>query len=391
MKNIHGSFAATLAASVLLGVGCTNNVEYRDVGVWPVTSLGLPADGAFIEMQTGTDKFVDFSWSPGSAEDGDPVQYELVFMGEPGGEEVSVMDARMDNSVRLTHKDLNRVMGLAGTGSGETGSVYWTVRSSRGPNSADFDSPHKLNIRRMLGFDDIPARLFLTGAASETGADLAAAREFRMTSAAGEEGEFEMYAELGAGTYNMVSATDGAGRTFGIVGGLLEETAEATVAVPGIYRINVDFTVKGATLTRIESVTYAYMQNTAQNRELEYAGGGRWQLLDMELQFARPGWGTRGFEERYRFEVVTAMQNEVWGPADANLDGAPSALNWNSDYFTTVARARTDDWNPKWKWFGSVIPDLNEAGGTDTNPWKRINLYVDMSGGRYYHHYEVLP
>jgi hypothetical protein len=378
----------SVAFALLLIVGCTSNFAYTDVAVYPVSSLRFPADNEFLELQSGTGRVVEFSWSPGAADDGNPVQYELLFMSTSTGNPVAVVDAGLGHAVSMTHKDLNKIVGMAGVPSGEAGTVYWAIRTSRGPNSVTYDTPNQLHIRRMLGFDEIPARLFLTGAASETGTDLAAAREFKLTSAAGDEGEFEIYTAITDGTFNMVSSLDASRRTFGIVANLLEETTDGASIDPGVYRINVDFTVKGITLTRIEEVMYSYMQNRSENTALEYVGGGRWQLQDFELKFARPGWGTRGFEERYRFEVVTSMQNEVWGPLDASLDGAPSSLNFNSDYFTVVARPRTHDWDPKWKWHGSVIPDLNEAGGTETNPWKKIDLYLEMSGGRYYHYYE---
>ncbi len=391
MKNsIFKTFTVALAA--LTAFGCTQNVKYRDVDIYPVSSLGRPFDDAFLVLKSGTDQTVQFSWNLGAAEDGDPVQYELLFSVTPGGDPVFVMDAGLSNSVVLTHKDLNKLMGTAGTVSGETGLIYWTVRTSRGPNSAVYDKPYKLNLRRMLGFDEIPARLFITGSASETGETLADAREFKLTSAAGEEGEFEIYTRIGDGTFNLVSTLDDSRRTFGIVNNLLEEVSEGIEFDPGIYRINVDFSVKGISMTKINEVNYYYPQNDGYSAPMVYAGGGRWQLLNFELQFDRPGWGTRGFEERYRFEVVTSMQNEVWGPQDASLDGAPGDVNFlGNNYFVAVARPRTDDWNPKWKWYTSVIPDVNGPGGGEDNPWKHINLYLDMTPERYYHYYEVLP
>jgi hypothetical protein len=390
MKNIIFK-TLTVALAALWAFGCTQDVKYRDVDVYPVSSLGMPFDDAFVVLQSGTDRTLQFSWTPGAAEDGNPVQYELLFSATSDGAPVFVMDAGLLNSVILTHKDLNKMMGTAGTASGETGLIYWTVRTSRGPKSTVYDTPRKLNLRRMLGFDEIPARLFITGSASETGEVLADAREFKLTSAVGEEGEFEIYTEIGDGTFNLVSAVDGSGRTFGIANNLLEEISEGVEYDPGVYRINVDFSVKGITMTRINEVLAAYMQNRTYSTPMVYAGGGRWQLLDHELKFDRPGWGTRGFEERYRFEVVTSMQNEVWGPLDASLDGAPGDINFaGNNYFVVVARPRTGDWDPKWKWYGNVIPDVNGPAGGEDNPWKRVNIYLNMTPERYYHYYEVV-
>ncbi len=390
-KAIYKIIPAAFAA--LLVFGCTNNAEYKDVAVYPVSTLSLPTADYYVELQSGTDRQVTFSWGTASADDGMLLQYELLFFSAPtGGTQIAMMDAGMKNSITLTHKDLNKMMGGAGIGSGETGAMYWTVKASRGPNSAMYTgTPRKLNIRRMVGFDEIPAKLYMTGSASETGTVLADSREFKLTSAAGDEGEYEMYTEITSGTFNFVSALDGSGRTFGVENGLLEETTTGSTYAPGIYRINVDFSVKGIIFTKISEVRYTYMQNTGYNSAMPYVGGGVWQLLDFELKLDRPGWGTRGFEERYRFEVSTSDGTEVWGPYDTGLDSAPSSLNFNGDYFTTVARGKTGDWDPKWKWYTSAVPDKNAAAGAD-NPYKHVNLYVDMSntGGRYFHHYTVL-
>ena len=393
MKKSVKIWTTTLLAC--LAFGCTDDVKYREISVSPIASLNLPAADYFVELRSGTGRQVEFSWASAAAEDGMAVQYELLFFDAPsGGKQVAVVDVGLSASMILTHKELNKIMGYGGTASGQTGVLYWTVRASRGGVSTLYEGAARpINAKRMIGFDDIPTELYITGPASETGDDLEIARPFKLISAPGEEGEFEIYTQIGAGTFNFVSDRGGS-RTFGIENDLLEEITDGIALEEGIYRMVVDFTVKSLTLTKLSAVEYVYPQNRAQNAALNYIGGGRWHLDNLQLEFARPGWGTRGFEERYRFETTTVDGTVVFGPFDASIDGPPADLNFDTNnYFTVVPRPYTGSFDPKWKWHSDAIPRLNAVGGTESNPWKVINLTLDMSNdtGRYFHEYTVLP
>ena len=69
----------------------------------------------------------------------------------------------------ISHKTLNKVGAAAGLNSGETGTLVWTVMASRGLNSVMAKESKKLTITRLVGFEEIPAQLYLTGSATEGG------------------------------------------------------------------------------------------------------------------------------------------------------------------------------------------------------------------------------
>ena len=194
-----------MAALVLTGISCSEDLEYKPGGVTPVQTLLLPADNYYVELQSASTATLRFSWEPALAADGQLPHYEVVFFGKPGGEIVYRCDAGSSTSVDIVHKEINRIANAAGIDVGADGAVYWSVVSSRGVDTAPVvATPRRLELTRLLGFNVIPDQLFLTGEATEGGSDLENACVGRKTG----DGEFTFYQQLEAGKgFTFVSST----------------------------------------------------------------------------------------------------------------------------------------------------------------------------------------
>ena len=156
-----------MAALVLTGISCSEDLEYKPGGVTPVQTLLLPADNYYVELQSASTATLRFSWEPALAADGQLPHYEVVFFGKPGGEIVYRCDAGSSTSVDIVHKEINRIANAAGIDVGADGAVYWSVVSSRGVDTAPVvATPRRLELTRLLGFNVIPAQLLLPATAS---------------------------------------------------------------------------------------------------------------------------------------------------------------------------------------------------------------------------------
>ena len=125
-----------MAALVLTGISCSEDLEYKPGGVTPVQTLLLPADNYYVELQSASTATLRFSWEPALAADGQLPHYEVVFFGKPGGEIVYRCDAGSSTSVDIVHKEINRIANAAGIDVGADGAVYWSVDAPPGGTDA---------------------------------------------------------------------------------------------------------------------------------------------------------------------------------------------------------------------------------------------------------------
>ena len=96
-----------MAALVLTGISCSEDLEYKPGGVTPVQTLLLPADNYYVELQSASTATLRFSWEPALAADGQLPHYEVVFFGKPGGEIVYRCDAGSSTSVDIPVVPMN--------------------------------------------------------------------------------------------------------------------------------------------------------------------------------------------------------------------------------------------------------------------------------------------
>lgn len=346
---------------------CTENMNYKDAEIKPPAGMLLPADGYFLELQSGSGTAMNFSWLPGASEDGYPVQYEIVFFDKASnGRELGRVDAGVKTQIAVSHKDLNRIAGEAAIDAGGTGSIYWTVVAARGLNQSMTEAaPHKLDIKRLLGFNFIPEKLFLTGTGTEGGVDPASAVSFRTTG----DGEYEIYTRFTDGAFLIVDNPASPAHSYGIQGSLATETS-TPINVPGtgIYRIRLDFNVKSASVQQVTGVNHWLCHRSALT-PMEYVGLGTWILRDYFVDPTIIGDYTGTIDDRYHFRAYIVGNPWPWecfGPTNTGEDGRPSSLDAKEYfYLATYPSTSADQWGPKFKFHNTTFG-------------KTVDIYVEM-------------
>ena len=366
-----------LGAAALVS-SCTSDMEYKDVDVTPVDQLYSPKDNKQVELQASATASVFFEWSPSLAQDGNAPLYEVVFDKADGDFTKPIYRMTSDDMgtrsyATITHKVLDKVGQLAGLETGETGTVKWTVVSSRGFNQETAKESHSLVITRLLGFSEIPSQLFITGEGSEGGTDVTKA----LGCASPASGEFEVFTRLEAGkTYHFVDKAVEGSRVFYVDGSKLKESEngvkEATVKETGIYRINLDFNVATVSMKKVVSLGWFFSPDNKVDIPMNYVGNGAWSGQG-QTPFHQESWGR---DERYKFEMVLdnngTKETIHWGPTKASLDSRPSD-NQAEDYFY-MKQWPVSQWDNKWKLHGRFDSGVN--GGKTT----KFTFIVNASG-----------
>ena len=312
---------------------CNSDGEVRHLGVTAVKTLYAPDNGEAVVLQSSASASLYFEWEPALAEDGGAVLYELGFSLEGGD---------------LASPDtLNQIAAELGVGSGETATLKWTVFSSKGINPVKAEEERTLTITRLTGFADIPSELYITGEATEGGADLASALKLKRLA----DGEFEIYTKLTAGqSFYFANGISDASTTYSTADGKIVEAGTSTVATEGVYRITMDFNTSICTYTLVTRIGFYFCPNDEVLFDLDYIGNGVFQA-ENTVTFKEESWGR---DERYKFRMFikedngTAEEREVeWGTLNAT-DSQPSADSPDSYYYLQLFET-TSQWDNKWK------------------------------------------
>ena len=333
----------------------------RDINtnISDVSSFFAPNDNLNVKLLPATAAAVTFEWDQARAEDGTLVLYEVVFDKESGNFSAPIFKVTSDqngvmNKATVAHRDLNKIAALAGIGSLGQGKLKWTVQASRGINVKQASQSRILNVERPAGFAEIPAEVFLTGDATEAGADVTKAIKMRAV----RPGEFELYTSLKAGTYRFVDRVSGTAKTFTINGVNIGESGQSTVAgATKTYRINLDFNNAAARLTEIKSMGLWISADNAVKTNLTYAGAGVWTLNNFKIEFAQQSWGR---DERYKFRLATVGADgkdasEWFG--SSNADNSRADANSPASYFFMLPIGESQ-WDYTYK-FNGVLDNKN--------------------------------
>lgn len=352
MKNILIRLL-TLSLFAFLFVACDNDGEVRDFGVTSVQKLYTPDDGKSIVLHSKGS--LTFEWEPALAEDGGNPLYEVAFdvengdFSSPAGRIASDNNGG-DNKATLTHKQINKIAAQAGIESAAQGTLKWTVYSSKGYMPVKAKEERSLTVTRLAGLADIPEQLYLTGAATEGGADLSNALAMRKI----EDGEFEIYSKLKADApFYFISGTTEGAAVFSSDDGLLLEEGTSQLTKEGVYRINLDFTTGSATYTFIEGIGFYFSPSNTMLFELPYVGNGIFKAEAQTVTFKQESWGR---DERYKFRMFVredAGEGEIeemeWGTLNPT-DSRPVADSPDSYYYITLVNP--SQWDNKWKLMG---------------------------------------
>ena len=294
-------FFSIIVFSIL--ASCNDDEDSINVNISPVSTLYAPEDNLFVKLQPTTESSVVFEWDMARAEDGTVVLYEVAFDKEAGDFSAPVYKMVSDNKgletkLTLSHKDLNKIANFAGIKSLETGKLKWTILASKGINVMKSETGRVLEVERPAGFAEIPSDLYLTGDATEVGAELSSALKFKQTS----PGIFEVYTALKAGTYQLTDRITENRKTYSIDGTVIKEEGSTTVtgdAKP--YRIRVDFSNAAAAVSEVTKVELWFAPDDKFWFDLPYAGNGIWQATNVPVVFKQESWGR---DERYKFRFT---------------------------------------------------------------------------------------
>jgi hypothetical protein len=271
------------------------------------------------------------------------------------------------NYATITHKQLNKIAGMAGIAASETGTLKWTVFSSKGTKAIKSSQEFTISVTRLAGFEDLPVDVYVTGAASEGGTDLSKAH--KMKSIAG--GEFEVYTQLKAGqTFQFTDGISGTPGIFYTSGGLIKENGTSTVATDGIYRIELDFNTGAASYTLVTRMAFYFSPGGACIFDLPYVGYGVFRAK-ATVTFRQESWGR---DERYKFRMFVKTNGGAdpekeleWGTLN-QTDSRPTPTSPESYYYLRLLDNLTQ-WDNKWKLMGDF---------DDTEAVYTIYLTADM-------------
>lgn len=332
--------------------GCEKDNELRDTRVTSVKMLYEPADAKSLVLQSSASASLYFEWEPAKAEDSGMLLYEVAFDIEGGDFSAPIYKMASDNNggynhATITHKQLNKIGAMAGIGSAETGKLIWTVFSSKGINDLIGEEIRTITITRLAGFAEIPVDVYVSGAGSEGGSDVAEASFMKSIA----PGEFEIYTKLTADQpYYFTDGTSGTPRQFYVDNKVLKEgDSNSTVETTGVYRINIDFNTGSTVFTQIIDFSLYFSPTGETLFSLDYTSDGIFKASSQPLTFKQEGWGR---DERYKFNMTIKDSEgnesvEWWGTLNST-DGRPTG-NDEYYYMTKVSDSRWDD---KWKFDG---------------------------------------
>jgi hypothetical protein len=193
MKNLSNAIIMTLSVMMIL-TSCKKDTRSLNSDVTAVSTLSAPANSSAFTLQPGGSS-VQFKWTAASAADGGVILYEVAFDKADGNFSKPVYRVLADGSgvqtqATIPQDTLNKIASLGGIASSSSGSLKWMVMSSKSANVQNSTTVNTIQITRPAGFAVPPTALFLTGTATEAGADdITKAIPFKQTSA----GVFVLY------------------------------------------------------------------------------------------------------------------------------------------------------------------------------------------------------
>lgn len=331
--------------AVIAASSCKKENHPLNLELTPVGTLATPNDNADVNLDPTSAASVLFKWEPASTDDGGLILYEVAFDKDGGDFSKPVYKAVSDGAgaktqITLTHKDLNKIANAAGINASSTGKLKWTVIASKGTNAKPASASRTLQLARPAGFAENPAELYITGSATEGGADLSKAVKLKKT----EDGIFEVYTSLKAGDYIITDKITDGGKKYYIDNGIIKEGA-TPVTVSGAQktvRLNFDFTSATSKSVEIQSIGLYMSAYGTEIGTLNYVGSGVFEAPKVAVEFYQFSWGR---DERYKFIIHTAAGSEYVGSRNANND-APAGKP--ASYFD-ILPVTNDQWNNTYK------------------------------------------
>ncbi|MBD1362685.1 SusE domain-containing protein [Mucilaginibacter sp. ZT4R22] len=333
-----------LLMAMLVITSCKKEVKPLNLNLTSVGNLSLPANNTTVALAPATPASVDFQWSAANAADGDYVLYQIAFDKEGGDFSKPVYKTvsnggGVETKITLTHKDLNKIANMGGIAASSTGKLKWTVLASKGTNVVASSESRTIQLSRPAGFAEIPVDMYITGSATEGGADITKAVKLKKN----EEGVFEIYTSLKAGNYFLTDKPSDAGKKYYVDGGLIKEgSTPVTISADKKYKLTFDFNVATTSSVEIQSVGLWMSAYGSEIGQLNYIGNSTWEIASLPIEFYQFSWGR---DERYKFVVHTSAGIHYMGSSRG--DNGPPAGQAASYFF--LLPVTNDQWANTYK------------------------------------------
>ncbi|WP_028296999.1 SusE domain-containing protein [Olivibacter sitiensis] len=339
------------AIASLVYSSCNKDKELSHTEVSEVSNLYLPKDDAFVKLGTGSETF---EWEMARAADNGLVMYEVVFDKADGDFSNPLYRLPSDGNgmqrnLTVTHARLNQIAEMAGIAAMETGTVLWSVVSSKGINAQRAVAIHKLHLERPMGFSTLPSELYITGDASEGGSDVGNALAFKQIA----NGEFEIYTKLGNGSYSFLDGRNENAQVYSInTDGIIVEGGSSEHSGEKIYRIKLNFNNASVQMTEINELALWFAPDDTFWFTIPYTGNGTWEVQNVDVVFKQESWG-RDERYKFRFKVIDGgEEKEEWYGSRNTDNNRPTSTTQASYWF--MVPVTNDRWNNSFKFDGDV-------------------------------------
>jgi starch-binding outer membrane protein SusE/F len=272
-------------------------------------AVTAPDNNTSIPLDQLSNGVVIFEWQVAKFADYTTPLYKVLFDVEGGDFSKPIYTVLSEkngaqNSVRVSHREMNRIAFKAGIKRMEKGKVKWTIVASNGVTGDTSKDVRTLELQRPAGYAENPETVYMWGSATEAGNDITKAVKFKKVS----DGVFEAYTSLTTGAYTITDKIAGTPLTFVLGDSLINEgsNANSITSAKKIYRISLDFNTAVHTITEIQEVGLWFSGFNKITNVLNYDANGIWKAADIAIVWSVQSWGK---DERYKFRVVEKAKN----------------------------------------------------------------------------------
>ncbi len=284
--------------TTLISWSCDEESNMAELGNWEITapSLSTPASNANIVLdESAPTTPVNFQWEPATTSNRFVVNYRFLLVEESATDfsnpimEVVPSTNGKDRFVNLTADQIDYALWANCYEAGETVKLKWVVVAKAIEKEAA--SSAGITVTRFATDRDLET-LVITGAGTESGADVANAAPMRArTNSDGDPtGVFDVYTTLNEGqTFVFRDQATAGSKIFGGSDGNLEGCGTPIVAPEtGQYRVTVDMNEETYDLWKVDKwslVGDAVPGGWGGDVPLNYIGNGVWQA---QIEFLYP-------------------------------------------------------------------------------------------------------
>lgn len=326
----------TIFTLILALISCENNDNLDPVGNWNLSEPTLMENNedTLYLQQERPDELFYFEWEKAVSSAGFQVRYSLV-LDTVGSTNYNtpIFSVKSDNSGKgtsasLKTSDLDLALSYAGFPAGKDAALEWAVIATS--QDARSTASKKIIIKR-FDTDYIPKQLFLVGAATETGKDLASSRAMQELKSADAEAShiFEIFTHLEAGkSFKLYSKQKMPAFVYGGNEGVLEKNGIGiSVDEAGEYRVTVNLNDNTYSMLKIDKwsiVGNVIPDGWGGDQPLAYAGDGKWQA---KMTLNAPGSDQGEFIFRangdwgYVMKLIQGISNQLYMESQAESAG----------------------------------------------------------------------